>query len=211
MTPAAVGPRHREQARDIHRAGGLAEDGDVAGVAAEGRNLVPDPLEGRHLVQHRLIAGGVEPAPGLPGPEEPEGPQAIVDGDDHPVTAPHEVGGIVRPLRSRADDPGAPVNPHHDRPPGAIAGRGSPHVEREAILALLVDQNAEDRGQAPGASGAPNRLSPTGGFANGIPRNTRTPPSTVPRTRPRRVSMTGPCVSDLIASRTPAMGCGTLG
>ena len=57
----------------------------------------------------------------------------------------------VRPFRSRADDPGAAVDPHHDRPAGAIAGRGGPHVEVEAVLALLVDQDAEDRGE--GAAG----------------------------------------------------------
>src|SRR6185312_7156271 len=46
-------------------------------------------------------------------------------------------------------DPGAAVDPHHDRPAGA-AGRPRPHVEGEAILALLVDQDAEHRGQRAG-------------------------------------------------------------
>ena len=41
----------------------------------------------------------------------------------------------------------AAVDPHHHGAPSAVAGARRPHVEGEAILALLGDDDAEDRGQ----------------------------------------------------------------
>src|SRR5580704_508629 len=49
--------------------------------------------------------------------------------------------------------------------------------------------------QARAARGAANRRSPTGGWANGMPRKTATPPFARPRTSPAAVRTTGSVVS----------------
>ena len=54
-----VGAGHGEQRADAHRTGRLAEDGDVAGIAAEGRDVVPHPLEGGDLVEQAEVGVSV--------------------------------------------------------------------------------------------------------------------------------------------------------
>src|SRR6185369_5681643 len=50
---------------------------------------------------------------------------------------------VVSGFRSRADYPGAAVEPDHHRSPRAVAVGGRPDVEGEAVLALLRNHDAE--------------------------------------------------------------------
>src|SRR5690606_32888391 len=50
---------HRHERRHLHPATGLPEDGHVPGIAAERRNVVPHPSEGRDEVQHAGLARAV--------------------------------------------------------------------------------------------------------------------------------------------------------
>ena len=45
------GPGHRQQRAGTQGASRLAEDGDVAGVAAKGADVVPHPLERGELIE----------------------------------------------------------------------------------------------------------------------------------------------------------------
>lgn len=53
------GPRGGEERAGADGARGLAGDGDPVGVAAEGRDVVPHPLEGGDLVAQAGVGGGV--------------------------------------------------------------------------------------------------------------------------------------------------------
>ena len=54
-----LGERRSHERADGDRTSRFAGDGDVLGVAAEGRDVSPYPLEGGHLVQQTVVAGGV--------------------------------------------------------------------------------------------------------------------------------------------------------
>ena len=87
--------RHREQSRHLTAAARLAEDRDVACVAAELRDVGADPLERVHDVEHADVAGLREVAAAeLREMGEAEHVQAVVDGDDHDVAAAREVGAV---------------------------------------------------------------------------------------------------------------------
>jgi hypothetical protein len=83
LKEAASERRGHEDSR-IDRAGGLAEDGDIVGVAAETGDVVVDPLEGKDLIHEAVVARGV--VRGFAGElgmsEEAEDVKAVIDGDD---------------------------------------------------------------------------------------------------------------------------------
>src|SRR5436305_3619492 len=54
-----VGSRHGEQRADAHRSCRLAEDGDIARIAAEGGNVVAHPYEGGDLIEEANIGYAV--------------------------------------------------------------------------------------------------------------------------------------------------------
>jgi hypothetical protein len=70
----AFHPGHRQQRRDAHRPGGLAEYRDVAWIAAEGGDVVLHPLQGRYLVQQAAVGAGAVKE------QEAVAAQAVVDG-----------------------------------------------------------------------------------------------------------------------------------
>jgi hypothetical protein len=51
------GLRHHHQQAYRRAAGGLAEDRDIAGIAAEHRDIALDPLERRYHVQQSIVTG----------------------------------------------------------------------------------------------------------------------------------------------------------
>ena len=61
----ALGARHRHQAQHFAAAAGLAENRDIAGIAAELGDVVLHPLQHRHQVQQAGI-GGIFRCPPLP-------------------------------------------------------------------------------------------------------------------------------------------------
>ena len=74
----------RQKRHDGRAAGRLAEDRDVARVAAERGDVVAHPLERGHLVEQPRVAaalGRVDPAE----VQEAEGPESVVDRHDHHV------------------------------------------------------------------------------------------------------------------------------
>ena len=105
------GARHGHQRRDAAGSRGLAEDGDPAGIAAEGDDVVLHPAERGDLIQ--------EPAVGRCSAEVPEalGAQAVVEGhDDDAVTG--QRGAVEEGIAGPAVDVASAVDPHHHRQAG---------------------------------------------------------------------------------------------
>src|SRR5262245_31664016 len=69
-----LGARHGKKRADAHTSSRLAKDGDVAGIAAEGRDILPHPLEGGDLVEQAEVGISVAEV------EETIGANTIIDG-----------------------------------------------------------------------------------------------------------------------------------
>lgn len=104
------------QVADTPGAGGFAEHGDVAGIASEGGDVVPDPFECRHLVEDAVVTG--DPMRGLGGEfrmrEESQHTESVVDADRDDSLAGKRVTVVHRQVAVSDLQPTA-VYPHHDR------------------------------------------------------------------------------------------------
>src|SRR4249919_46941 len=72
---------HGQQHADAHRTSRLAKDGDVAGIATKGGDILPYPLEGSDLVEQGAV--GVS----LVQREEAVGTDPVIDGHAHDAVA----------------------------------------------------------------------------------------------------------------------------
>ena len=132
----AGGRRHGHQRGALRATAGLAEDGDVAGVAAKRRGIVAHPAQREDQVQHPDVAGvGEVGAAERRQVEMTERVQPVIDGDDHHVAAtrkPRAVG--FDPVAGVAGER-AGVEPHQHRPAGAVGQARRPHVHVQAVFA----------------------------------------------------------------------------
>ena len=117
-----------EQVLHADGAGALAHDGDFGGIAAVVLDVVPDPVQGGHLVADGHIAGVAIAHGGG------EGPETVVDGhgDDAVVGIGRAVGGGVSVA---AGDVGAAVDVHQHRAVLGVVRR--PDVQVQAVLAVV--------------------------------------------------------------------------
>src|SRR5262249_17810847 len=115
----------------------LAEDRDVAGIAAEAFHVVPYPLQRRDHVERAGIARLSESfATQIGEIEMPQDVEALVDGHDHHVVLRGEVGAVDPGRVGRPIAEAATVVPDHDGPLAAVPEAARPDVERQALLAL---------------------------------------------------------------------------
>ena len=130
------GERGRLQQGHAQGAGGLAEDRHVARIAAELRDVVTHPCEGRDLVPDPLVPGDAPRALGAEfgKRQEPEGSESVVRRNQHDALRGQQFTGIVR---AGPGDEGAAVDPDHHREPLADMPGPGPHVEGQAVLAHL--------------------------------------------------------------------------
>ena len=135
----ALGERRRHQHGDRYGTGGLTEDSDVAGVAAELGNVRANPFQCRDLVLQTEIAGWRTFPVKCGMRQEAEHPEPIVetDQDDALCGETSTVGGRGTG-RGEARLEAAAMDPHHHRTLFACRPRGGPHVGREAVLAPLT-------------------------------------------------------------------------
>src|SRR5215831_12985108 len=133
---------HAEEAADAHATGRLAEDGYVGGIASERLDVVAHPGDCEQLIEKTDVCAGFD----LAAEEvlQVEGAEAVLQGHDHDVAAPCEPGTVVDRLASTAEHEGAAVDPHHHRPATVVKTRG-PDVQRQAVLARLLDAEADGR------------------------------------------------------------------
>ena len=119
--------------------GRLAEDRDVAGIAAERRDVVLDPPQRRDLIEHavvaRRVAAGLARQLGMR--EEPEHAEPVVERDEHHALARERLAVVAR-LGAGAGLKAAAVNPHHHRQPIAGGLAGVQMLRVEAVLALFA-------------------------------------------------------------------------
>ena len=129
--------RHDEQRRDRARPGRLAEHGHQVRVAAERGDVLPDPVQRRHLVEQRPVgrdAGQV----GVALHADP-----VVEGHHHHVL-PGQRRAVVAEQAGRAEPVGAAVDPDHDREPGR-AQVGREHVDGEPVIGVGVGRGRRHR------------------------------------------------------------------
>src|SRR5262249_17250906 len=134
----AFGFGHREQRADLHTAARFAEDGYASRVTAKSLDILADPMERGHDVEHSRIAGGRIALPEISEVEITEDAQPMVDRDNHHIAAPSECGAVVTSkLIARTVHEAAAVQPDHHWPFPPISEPGSPQVEHQAVFVLL--------------------------------------------------------------------------
>ena len=202
-----------QQRGHAESAGGLAEDGDAAGIAAEGRDVVPHPPQRGDLVLQAPVPDQPVRVGQVPVTEESQGAEPVVDGDDHGVAVAHQVPAPVEEDRSAARGESTPVDEDHDRAalPGLRVGEsGSSGVqtfsERQSSLCgseadgsegLVMPGTAADCGAIgpnvdasrtslhdSASNGGRHRNAPIGARAYGIPENDQRSPRQTPLSLP---------------------------
>ena len=131
----SLGRRHGDYVAHFGAAAGLAHDGHVAGVAAEVRDVVMDPLQGRDEVQDTYVAGVLEVRTRRGEVGEAEGVEPMVHAHEDDVAAAGEVRPVIAVLLDAvAGGKAATVHPHKDRALLSVRRR-SPHVQVQAVFA----------------------------------------------------------------------------
>ncbi len=134
LTEQALGVRRRHQIENAEAASGFAGDGDVGGIAAEGRDVPLHPAQRLDLVEQAIVAGH---APRrfrteLRMGQIAQNAQAIVHRHHHDAFA-RELRAVIDPLAGRIGGEGAAMDPDDDRRALGVVRR--PDIEIEAVLA----------------------------------------------------------------------------
>ena len=90
-----LGTGHGQQRADAHRASRLAKDGDVAGIATEGGDVLLHPLQGGDLVEQAAVGVSVAQI------EEALGADPVVDGHADDAVA-GEATAVIPGRRTRS-------------------------------------------------------------------------------------------------------------
>ena len=141
LVEQALGARHGEEGADLSAAARLAEDRDVAGIAAEAGGMLAHPFERGDEIEQAGIARLGEALAVRRQVEMAEDVEPVIDRDDHDVVAPREVHAVVARRVGRAVGEGAAMQPDQDRAL-AVVEAGRPDMQRQAVLA---DRQGVDR------------------------------------------------------------------
>ena len=113
----------------------MSEHYGAPGIATEPPDIVAHPFERRDQVEHAGIAGmGIALAAKMGEVQMAEDVEAVVDGDHDDIAAPRQVGAVGDRAVRRAEVKRAAMQPHHDRPLGAVPQAATPDVQGQAIL-----------------------------------------------------------------------------
>ena len=143
--------RHREQHADFAAAARLAENRDIAGIAAEPLDIVAHPFERGDEIEGAGVAGmRIALAADRREIEMPEYVEAVIDRDDNDIAAPRQIGAVGDSAVGRAEMKRAAMQPHHDRALAAVGARG-PDMQVEAIFCLgtRIDRPEKTRHAGP--------------------------------------------------------------
>jgi hypothetical protein len=140
LVEEALRRRHRGKRADLGPAAGLTHDRHVARVAAEVRDVVADPFEGEHDVEHPDVAGCRELLPAHAREVAvAERAQAMVDRAEDGIAEAGEVlAAVTVVLDAVAVGEAAAVDPEQHRPLLAVLDRGREDVELQAVFADVV-------------------------------------------------------------------------
>ena len=130
-----LGARHPKQRADLSAAARLAEDGDIARIAAQAAGMLVHPLQRRHEIENaRVSRRGEALVAGAREIEVAEDIEPVVDRDDDDIIAPREAAAVIPGRVGRPVGEGAAMQPDHDGTLRRVEARG-PDVQRQAILA----------------------------------------------------------------------------
>jgi hypothetical protein len=119
----ALRGRHDQERADLSAAARLAEDRDVAGIAAKRGDVVAHPTERRDHVERAGIARPREAfAADVFQMQIAADVEPVVDADHDDIAALGEVGAVGDRAVARAIGERAAMQPHHDRPLAAAPG-----------------------------------------------------------------------------------------
>lgn len=121
--------RHRHQAADLPAATRLAEDSDVAGITAEGRDVVADPLQCLDEVEQSDIARVCIVGRELRELEVAEQIEAVIQGDNHDVALVGQPRAVEYVAGARKARKVAAVKPDHHRTLAAISDCRGPDTK----------------------------------------------------------------------------------
>ena len=121
------GRRHAHQSADLPAASGFPEDGDIVGIAPEGFDVVPDPFEREHYVEHPYIAGQAVFIAAGRKVQESEHVEPVVHADEHYVLAGYAAAAVVGVRIAGSGGESASVQPYHHGLPALSAG--GPDIE----------------------------------------------------------------------------------
>src|SRR3546814_13921351 len=107
LVEQALGGGHRHQGRDLRAAARLAEDGDITGIAAEGRDVALDPSQRGDQVElpHLATVGKARLTPREIEIAERE--DAVVDGEQDAVAPRREPCAVADRVGASACQTGA--------------------------------------------------------------------------------------------------------
>src|SRR2546425_5321165 len=145
------------------RAGGLAHNRHAIRVAAKRRDVLPDPVERRNLVEEPVIAGRMMCRFGgqLGMRQIPEGSEPGIHRDEHDAFL-REWRAVRRVADARPECPASTVVPDDHGPPLA-GGGGGPDVQGQAIFALSFGRIGEgSRWMAVLRAGGADRVAASG-------------------------------------------------
>lgn len=111
----------------------LAEHGDIARIAAEGRDIVADPCKGCCLIQQAVVARRARFLGQGRMSQIPKGTEAVIDRDQHHAFFDEGIGLVDR-LRTRAILVGAAMQPQHDRLGFAAFQIASAYIDEQAVF-----------------------------------------------------------------------------
>ena len=197
----AVRERRGHQRDGVERAGREAEQRHVAGVAAEGADVLVNPLQRGELVEDAVLAGGQAVFCGQGGmPDEAERAEPVVERHDHDAargrmrTRPPRLGRSCCRRRGGAPSRAGRRPRSHRRGAKTLRKRQSSLPSVSVTLPSSSKANGWRHGEpnavasrtpvheAAGAGGR-QRRAPTGGAAYGIPRHSLPSPSRLLRAR----------------------------
>ena len=131
----SVGRRKGHQLRDGLRAGALAEHGHIAGIAAEGFDIVAHPGERCGLVHQAVIARGARVLCQRRMGKVAHRAETVVDCDQYHALPDQRIGLVDR-LRAGTILVRAAMQPDHDRLLFRALEIARPYVEQQAVLGL---------------------------------------------------------------------------
>ena len=132
---------HRHQRGALRPAAALPEDEYPAGVAAELRDIVADPFEGKHEIELSDITA-VRKGIGERGTgkacevEIAEEVEPVVQRDNDNIAAMDEVDAVIDRPVAAARGVGPAVNVDHDGTLAVVVQSCSPDIEMKAVLAV---------------------------------------------------------------------------
>ena len=128
--------RHGHERRALRAAAGLAEDRDVARIAAELLDVVADPPQGQDQIEDAGVARvGERLAADLGQEQVAEHVQAVVHGHHRHVAAAAQTGAVGFDLVAGAARVAARVEPHEHGTPAAVTQARRPDVQVQAVFA----------------------------------------------------------------------------